>query len=300
MGVDRAAALYGAKVYYGSPVLVIDGGTAMTYSALDSRENIIGGGIGVRFYSFISRFYFDFVFLLSYFFFVLVLFSISIHKPGLAAKLKSLSDYTGTLPEINHQMFKSIVEEAMKSKKPIPFFAKDTETAIITSVCGELACQLRNIVKQFVTLTTKEIGTEGRKLPVIITGGDGKFLLDLLNNETSGIVSTEPGVSSLPKNVDVKGITNIVHYALGDLLHKKSSEKLMTPDEKLQLKIMGLRIAYPSVDTKDAFSRGCIYRIQPESMIEGYSFYTRFDDGVVKILTLKQLYGKCEKYSYTI
>jgi len=168
---------------------------------------------------------------------------------------------------------------------------------MITSVCGELACQLRNIVKQFVTLTAKEIGTEGRKLPVIITGGDGKFLLDLLNNETSGIVSTEPGVSSLPKNVDVKRITNIVHYALGDILHRKSSEKSMTPDEKLQLKIMGLRIAYPSVDTKDAFSRGCIYKIQPESMIEGYSFYTRFDDGVVKILTLKQLYDGLVLYN---
>jgi len=45
MGVDRAAALYGARVHYGMPALVIDGGTAMTYSAIDGKGNIVGGGI---------------------------------------------------------------------------------------------------------------------------------------------------------------------------------------------------------------------------------------------------------------
>ena len=98
MGVDRVAALYGAKLHYGAPVLVIDGGTAMTYSVLDNNAQIIGGGI----------------------------------SPGVKGRLQSLADYTGSLPIIDHDKFKSTVEGAMSSKNPIPFFAKDTEMAMVS------------------------------------------------------------------------------------------------------------------------------------------------------------------------
>ncbi|OEU12655.1 hypothetical protein FRACYDRAFT_270421, partial [Fragilariopsis cylindrus CCMP1102] len=161
MGVDRVAALYGAKLHYTLPALVIDGGTAMTYTVLDENSNIVGGGIG----------------------------------PGVKLKLQSLSDYTGSLPSIDHKRFKSIVEEAINSKTPIPFFAKDTEVAMISSVCGELACHLRNIVKQFVSqfqpnastaANVSEVAKKEKKLTVIITGGDGKFLQDLLERDASG------------------------------------------------------------------------------------------------------------------
>ena len=98
MGVDRVAALYGAKLHYGAPVLVIDGGTAMTYSVLDNNAQIIGGGI----------------------------------SPGVKVRLQSLADYTGSLPIIDHEKFKSTVEGAMSSKSPLPFFAKDTEMAMVS------------------------------------------------------------------------------------------------------------------------------------------------------------------------
>ncbi len=97
MGVDRCAALYGAKMHYGAPSLVIDGGTAMTYTMLDAEGVIQGGGI----------------------------------SPGVKVRLQSLADYTGSLPNIDHNTFKTAVEGAMESKTPLPFFAKDTQTAMV-------------------------------------------------------------------------------------------------------------------------------------------------------------------------
>merc|ERR1712194_757703 len=38
------------------------------------------------------------------------------------------------------------------------------------------------------------------------------------------------------------------------------------------------------------FSRGCVYRCTPESMLEGYLFRARFDNGSQKDLTLRELY----------
>ena len=97
MGTDRVAALYGARMHYGSPALVIDGGTAMTYTVLDENSQILGGGIG----------------------------------PGVQVRLQSLADYTGSLPIIDHHTFKTTVENAIKAKKPLPFFAKETELAMV-------------------------------------------------------------------------------------------------------------------------------------------------------------------------
>jgi type III pantothenate kinase len=44
LGVDRALAVWGAIEIYGSPVLVIDGGTALTFTGAD-RHRFIGGAI---------------------------------------------------------------------------------------------------------------------------------------------------------------------------------------------------------------------------------------------------------------
>lgn len=100
MGVDRVAALYGARLHYGAPALVIDGGTAMTYTMLDSQGIVLGGGI----------------------------------SPGVKIRLQSLADYTGSLPSIDHHQFKKTVEGAIAAKIPLPFFAKDTVTAMVRRV----------------------------------------------------------------------------------------------------------------------------------------------------------------------
>ena len=174
----------------------------------------------------------------------------------------------------------------------------------IVPVCAELSCQLRNIIKQYVARCTSSFREGGptaeqaptsrsKRLPVIITGGDGKFLWDLLKSDASRIVSVEPDASPVPAHaIDIRHVRNLVTYAVGDVLYEKHCQKPRNdPEERLRLKIQGLRIAAPAIDQKEIFSRGCVFHTTPESMIEGYVFHARFDNGVQKDLTLRELYG---------
>jgi type III pantothenate kinase len=45
LGIDRALAAYGAGQIYGYPVLVIDGGTALTITGIDGDRRLVGGAI---------------------------------------------------------------------------------------------------------------------------------------------------------------------------------------------------------------------------------------------------------------
>lgn len=66
LGIDRALAVLGAGATSGWPVLVIDGGTALTLTGADEQHQLIGGAI----------------------------------FPGLKLQIKSLADGTAALPEI--------------------------------------------------------------------------------------------------------------------------------------------------------------------------------------------------------
>jgi type III pantothenate kinase len=44
-GIDRALSIFGAGEIYGYPVLVIDGGTALTITGVDEQRRLIGGAI---------------------------------------------------------------------------------------------------------------------------------------------------------------------------------------------------------------------------------------------------------------
>ena len=67
LGSDRALALWGAGVTYGFPCLVIDAGTALTFTAADADKRLVGGAI----------------------------------LPGLGVQLHSLVQKTAALPEVN-------------------------------------------------------------------------------------------------------------------------------------------------------------------------------------------------------
>lgn len=45
LGIDRALAMWGASEKFGFPCLVIDGGTALTFSAVDGDRRFLGGAI---------------------------------------------------------------------------------------------------------------------------------------------------------------------------------------------------------------------------------------------------------------
>jgi type III pantothenate kinase len=67
LGIDRALALLGAATYYGLPSLVIDAGTALTFTGVDSERQLIGGAI----------------------------------LPGLQLQLRSLAEHTAALPQLS-------------------------------------------------------------------------------------------------------------------------------------------------------------------------------------------------------
>lgn len=66
LGIDRALAVWGASQVYGYPCLVIDGGTALTFSGVDGSLAWAGGAI----------------------------------LPGLQLQFTSLAQYTAALPEV--------------------------------------------------------------------------------------------------------------------------------------------------------------------------------------------------------
>ncbi len=45
LGIDRTLSIYGAGEKYGYPALVIDGGTALTFTGVDDRQSLFGGAI---------------------------------------------------------------------------------------------------------------------------------------------------------------------------------------------------------------------------------------------------------------
>ena len=45
LGIDRALAVYGAGEVYGYPCLVIDAGTALTFTGVDGQKALVGGAI---------------------------------------------------------------------------------------------------------------------------------------------------------------------------------------------------------------------------------------------------------------
>ncbi len=66
LGLDRALALWGAGCIYGFPILVIDGGTALTFTGANPKGELLGGAI----------------------------------LPGLSLQLKALQQQTPALPQI--------------------------------------------------------------------------------------------------------------------------------------------------------------------------------------------------------
>lgn len=74
LGIDRALALWGAGTKWGFPMLVIDGGTALTFTGADANQCLIGGAI----------------------------------LPGLGLQLASLGQKTGQLPLLEARLINSL------------------------------------------------------------------------------------------------------------------------------------------------------------------------------------------------
>lgn len=109
-GIDRALALWGAATVYGLPVLVIDAGTALTFSGADANAHLVGGAI----------------------------------LPGLGLQLRSLAQHTAALPTLNNHL-----DALNRSLSSIPRWATNTPDAMISGVVYTLIAGLRDFVQDW-------------------------------------------------------------------------------------------------------------------------------------------------------
>ena len=290
MGADRCGALFGAEKLYKAPCMVMDAGTAWTYTALDRSHKVLGGGI----------------------------------SPGLYARFRSMSDYCGDLPLIDYDKYNSRFKQAIDGNETIPVFATDTESGMLVASLSEIGNQSRSLVKHFIDKVGKgnpkssigddtEMATDEkkageakddgeddttRKPNVVLTGGDALFLSHVLQRSDSKMLGCEPG-SSLPKeNYNVYVMKHLIHYGVGQMLATKTDRKKEHPDDDLREKLLGLRVAkeFPTPDEDgDNWYRGSIISVSRESSLEDDLFYVRYDDGDAEHLELREIYRKFPK-----
>jgi pantothenate kinase type III len=284
MGVDRVAVLFAAKRTFGNhPVLAIDGGTAMTYAALDANGYILGGGIA----------------------------------PGIKVRLQSLHEHTGALPLIDHKHFQTAIQRSVQQNKPLSVFAKDTKLAMMATICSELAGNLRNVVKQFLSLLASNGGIDendnsnydqknmspNSDVYVVITGGDGDLFRLLLQKDTCGIIPVEPGVEPIPNRVKMVYSKNFAHYGISELLYQKCIERPVDPEEELRNKMVGLRVALSSKTEVTGISRATVLSVDSDPPtnnnpfnLASYSFLIRHDTTAKQqMLSLETFFGKYQE-----
>lgn len=128
-GIDRALALVGAGEKWGWPILVIDGGTALTLTGANGDRHLVGGAI----------------------------------LPGLGLQTRLLAQHTRTLPQI------SLSEQLPKR------WSLDTQEAIASGILYTLLAGLKDFIQNW--------HTHYPQTPIILTGGDGKLLTQLLTQQ---------------------------------------------------------------------------------------------------------------------
>jgi pantothenate kinase type III len=190
LGPDRAAAALAAASLGGVPSLVLDGGTATTYTCVDANGRLEGGGI----------------------------------VPGIGLKLRSLAGGTGALPSLRPDQVAQRIQECEATRRPLPFLSSNTGDAILSGVLRETTAHAASIIelwreRALRQLNSPEIDTSSspslspssaaasrqspatanyRRLPrnaarrFFVTGGDGPLLLKLLAPDHSHILELLP------------------------------------------------------------------------------------------------------------
>jgi len=286
MGLDRLAAVCGAGRMEGHPALVIDGGTACTYTATDAKGNLLGGGIG----------------------------------PGLFARFRSLKEYTDALPLIQPSQVEKRVKVAIASQKPIPAYASNTEDGMISSVLSGMALGLQDNITNWIKLVGKGVPSKNGEDKSIeaqvtnyhrmvhITGGDGDILAQLINqSKENPIIELAQDISASISEMkcSVRHQKHLIHYGIASAIMNnvpltvKKSKTLSSKkpadtksDRKNELKeYLGVRVAkyfQPPGENSSKLYRGVVVGIKNPK--NGPSYYLiRYEDDDREDVTLPEL-----------
>eukprot|EP00523_Entomoneis_sp_CCMP467_P004073 CAMPEP_0168750070 /NCGR_PEP_ID=MMETSP0724-20121128/17062_1 /TAXON_ID=265536 /ORGANISM="Amphiprora sp., Strain CCMP467" /LENGTH=606 /DNA_ID=CAMNT_0008798039 /DNA_START=31 /DNA_END=1851 /DNA_ORIENTATION=- len=263
VGVDRCANLRAAQRYYGNPALVIDGGTAMTWTGTNSDGSFRGGGIA----------------------------------PGIGMKMRAMNESTGKLPYIDQDNVKAVFKKCFEEKKPLETYAKNTQDAMVVGVCREIALNLGSLVKEFQRYTkelfesnppsARDLEDEtphnlrkNKPTRVVLTGGDGWLIEELLGEHHSYVIEEEQNsngsTNTTHEDVIISQHKNLASHAIGILLKDTQLPKnAMTPVEQIRHDLLGLRVC------KD-IRRGTVCEVKRSEAksIAADKFRIKYDDGL--------------------
>ena len=175
MGIDRLANVLGAGQRFGFPSLVFDGGTAITYTAVDQHGKLLGGGI----------------------------------SPGFSMRLESMNTGTSALPRINVSAVSKAVENAVNKEKPLQIFESSTNDAMIINMLSEVSNNARHVAKVWL----EKVGTTdggNSKRHIAVTGGAGLIMKELMQDKDVKIIEGTSDTDSL----EVKYVKNLIHFGI--------------------------------------------------------------------------------------
>jgi pantothenate kinase type III len=205
MGIDRLACLRGAMNITGTPVLVIDGGTAMTYTAMDEKGMIMGGGISC----------------------------------GIKMRMDALETFTSGLPAMDvEKELTRIIDEATKSDSPADVFATNTKDAMVIASLVEISAYIRSVIDVWmgkVGRPKKRKEADGAKKGkssskcnhdrvVALAGGAGNLIAKLLDENEGGILNSTP-----KPQIPAKHVNGLIHFGVTWVLCEKANQSQKRP-----------------------------------------------------------------------
>jgi pantothenate kinase type III len=266
IGIDRVANLKAAVGYYGLPSLVIDGGTALTYTALDTEGNLLGGGI----------------------------------TPGVDLCLASLHGQADALPYINPADLSNRINQCEASGTPMSTWGNSVEKAILAGVWREKRSFLRSIIAAWEdrvkdSIVGKDPAKFNTQLKVCLTGGDAPLLEKLL--KTNDLLDPIDGEFNLT-NDQVVMHKHLSHFGIVALFRERMvSDEQMDATERVRNEVLGQRVAKdfharPDEDSETIY-RGTISWVDRGKTYDDDLYKIDYDDGDQEELNVLEIYGMC-------
>ena len=283
VGVDRCATLRAAMALYGAPAMVIDGGTAMTWTCADAEKNLIGGGITV----------------------------------GVGAKFNALHAFTrGGLAQLSPSVVMGRMKKCQEEKKPLATIANNTQDAMIGGVLREVAVNLTTIIRQFVKSTNQHFAEHPPPPPpptdeetgsdiappiyntnchVCVTGGDAAIFEDLLSPDHAHVLEEweECGEDGKPPplGASINHHKNLAGHAVANVLKEQyiAKEDMTDPIQLIRCDVMGARVCKGE-------KRGTVYDFMKKAAeLKDDLYKIKYDDGKEDFCNTVDLYGKFTK-----
>ena len=256
-GLDRIANLKGAESLYGSPALVIDGGTSLTWTSTtgENPTKVRGGGIAA----------------------------------GFAMRFKAMHAFTEALPDLSSDEVLTRINECTKDRKPIKLYADNTRDAMITAALREAALLLAHITRAWIKERLGSKRNRGGSHHICLTGGDAVLFEQLLSG-TGHILQTDKDGLNIPKEAIISVEKNLVHHGVTAMLLEKTPKRCdMNELERARVNSIGKRVV---IQKDTGLMRGTIVDVTRGDSIKDDKFTVSWDDYIITIIEVTQISGK--------